>query len=56
MSIYTLREVGDDYSMSKELTVAMACWFIASVFAVFPIDFERYKSLPGLVRNWVLLW
>ena len=54
LSIYSLREVSDDYSMTKELTVTMVCWFMTPMFTVFPINFGRYKAVPSLLRNFIL--
>ena len=56
LSIYSLKEVTDDYNMTNELTAAMILWFITPIFSVFPIKFGIYQSLPGLIRNVLLLF
>jgi succinate dehydrogenase hydrophobic anchor subunit len=55
-AIYSLREISDDYNMSKEMTIAMMLWFITPIFSVFPTDLERYSQLPGLTRNLLLFF
>lgn len=52
-----LRDVTDDYNMTKEIFVAMLFWFLTPIFSVFPpAELDDYQLLPGLIRNIVLLY
>ena len=53
--IYNLKEISDDYAMTKELTLVMVAWFITPIFVVFPIkDLKHLTPLPSLIRNLLL--
>ena len=54
-SIYSLRNINDDFSMTKELTIAMIVYFVTPIFTVFPQNLFDYSTLPGLLRNLFLL-
>lgn len=53
--IYNLKEISDDYAMTKELTLVMLTWFITPIFVVFPVkDLKHLTALPSLIRNILL--
>jgi hypothetical protein len=55
LSIYCLRNISDDYTMTKELTVAAVAWFATPSITLFPPkNLKRFKSIPGLLRNVIL--
>ena len=53
-SIYLIRNVNDDYRMTKELTIAGILWFSVPIFSVFPFELTRYYFLPTVARNGIL--
>lgn len=55
--IYFLRNVSDDYQMTNELGIVVIVWFVTPSLTVFPpVDFDNFKSLPGLLRNFILFF
>ena len=55
LAIYYLRNISDDYKMTQELTIAVVTWFATPSLTLFPpINLEKFKSLPGLLRNLIL--
>lgn len=55
--IYYLRQVSDDYEMTKELGIVAIVWFITPSLTLFPpVNLKNFKSFPGLVRNLVLFF